>query len=64
MLTKSEILEIARQAEEPKTKGKLQSRSQKKATGLAVDEDKENKLESVSGESESDCIVVAGSGVI
>jgi hypothetical protein len=64
VFTTSEILEIARQAEEPKTKGKLHSRSQKKATVLAVNEDKENELESVSSESESDCIVVAGSGVI
>jgi len=60
VFTTSEIIKIARQAEEPKKKGKLHSRSQKKTTVLAVIEDKENKFESVSSESESDCIVVAG----
>lgn len=61
VFTTSEVLEIARQAEQPKMKEKACRRSQNKATVLAVEEDKENGLESVSNDSDSDCIIVAGS---
>jgi hypothetical protein len=61
VFTTKEVLQIARQAEENKTVKKLRRRPRNGAITLAIEEDKENDIESVSSDSGSDCISVAGS---